>query len=936
MERDKNTSGHFPASLPPSPPGNIRIESTGREFLIRWQPPMLMNGEILSYLINYNILPSLKVYTIVVKGNQSFALTPFGDHLGQLFLISLQAENDYGLSKQSIPRYIRAGCGNQLYIGANGTHRVESPLYPHKFHQGVLCVWNIFTNKTHTISIHISDIDFGTDNSGCANNFLMIESDKVKRKICTKTSDIRFEDSDVRIVFQSKIGNVGKGFSILVKTVVKNSKPPVNITLSHLGNVILVTWSPPPGNHLPITSYKLCYKPLPHYSKICIIVLANRGNRFIINTQGHNGQLFLVTMTARIGDVESEFSMNKYLRASCSKSIKVNPRQIINITSPGYSRNYPPGVICQWTVQTADQTPLRIRRIWIDIQNTTACNSDFLKFTSTKIERICGSSRSSSTMIFSNSIAEVTFVSDNTIQGRGFLLQAIGSQHTVKITTTVFPYQHNRPSISTIPSSLSTTSGYQVESTVEELTFPTKKLLSSTFMSIITSSSQRMITSSQRMITSSQRMIASPQNMITSTQNMVTSSQNVDLTPAVDENSTWFNMSSTHTVTSLTGISTSSEQNSNSSKHYMTTSHETHHGFTSSSTVMFDKTIESSTLGSETSIIDNRYSVTPGKEISPTINRANNITEVSRTDLNASHPVYLMLMFMFNYTTGIDLDTKSIVKDLRTELIPFFNNTNYFRDLVVTKWRILRGIVPVQIKVVYNTIDLLDILKSNSTFKLMRHVNHTSFYELMNTNYVWHHNLRLAKASLRKFRKSSNFASQEIKSPCDLIKDVCQNCKTSSNAKHGVLCSFIIPSTTARNILPADTPHASNPIMIILGLSVPIVVLAIFTVGICLRRRNILTNHIVVEGNNNNVPVHDFIRKKRSGNVIMTGFSATKPVKKTKKRGWSLPCRIILEKQKNEHNIEQKTKKLGRFIEDTDTLKERLRVKNRLRRGESF
>lgn len=30
----------------------------------------------------------------------------------------------------------------------------------------------------------------------------------------------------------------------------------------------------------------------------------------------------------------------------------------------------------------------------------------------------------------------------------------------------------------------------------------------------------------------------------------------------------------------------------------------------------------------------------------------------------------------------------------------------------------------------------------------------------------------------------------------------------------------------------------------------------------------------------------------------MTGFSATKSVMKTKKRGWSLPCRIILQKQK--------------------------------------
>ncbi|VDI36092.1 Hypothetical predicted protein [Mytilus galloprovincialis] len=244
-----------------------------------------------------------------------------------------------------------------------------------------------------------------------------------------------------------------------------------------------------------------------------------------------------------------------------------------------------------------------------------------------------------------------------------------------------------------------------------------------------------------------------------------------------------------------------------------------------------------------------------------------------------------MLMFKFNYSTETDLDTKSLVKDLRTELIPFFNKSNAFRDLVVTRWRILRGIVPLQIKVIYNTIDLLDIQKLDTTFKLIQYVNETAFNELMTTSQEWLHNLSLAKASLEKFRKSSNLASQEINSPCDLIKDRCQNCKTSSRAKHGVFCSFIIPSTTAIHIVSPDTPHKSNSMMIVFGFSVPIVVMAILTVGICLRRRNILTRHTIGE---------------------------------------------------NDHSIEQTVKKLGRFIEDTDTLKKRLRVKNRLRRGESF
>lgn len=72
-------------------------------------------------------------------------------------------------------------------------------------------------------------------------------------------------------------------------------------------------------------------------------------------------------------------------------------------------------------------------------------------------------------------------------------------------------------------------------------------------------------------------------------------------------------------------------------------------------------------------------------------------------------------------------------------------------------FRILRGIVPLQIKVIYNTIDLLDIQKLDTTFKLIQYVNETAFYELMTTSQELLHNLSLAKASLEKFRKSSNF-----------------------------------------------------------------------------------------------------------------------------------------------------------------------------------
>ena len=111
---------------------------------------------------------------------------------------------------------------------------------------------------------------------------------------------------------------------------------------------------------------------------------------------------------------------------ACSKSVDVQSGSVINITSPQYPKYYPRSVICYWKITTVDGNPLSVRRIWIDMQNTTACNSDYLQFTSTKTERICGTSRTPSTNVFNSGSVEIKFVSDERINGRGFLLQVFG------------------------------------------------------------------------------------------------------------------------------------------------------------------------------------------------------------------------------------------------------------------------------------------------------------------------------------------------------------------------------------------------------------------------------------------------------------------------------------------------------------------------------
>lgn len=61
----------------------------------------------------------------------------FGDHLGQLFLISLQASNDFGLGKQTGPRYIRAGTVKPFSVKSSKVHhytfRQCGAQFHHKF-----------------------------------------------------------------------------------------------------------------------------------------------------------------------------------------------------------------------------------------------------------------------------------------------------------------------------------------------------------------------------------------------------------------------------------------------------------------------------------------------------------------------------------------------------------------------------------------------------------------------------------------------------------------------------------------------------------------------------------------------------------------------------------------------------------------------------------
>ena len=114
------------------------------------------------------------------------------------------------------------GCGDSFHILPGSFIRLQSPLYPHDFNYGVLCIWKFSTNVTHSLSIHIRDLNLGPDNANCVQNYILIETRTIRKKMCsTNITDIRLESSEVKVLFKSGMGSTGKGFSMDVKSVGK-------------------------------------------------------------------------------------------------------------------------------------------------------------------------------------------------------------------------------------------------------------------------------------------------------------------------------------------------------------------------------------------------------------------------------------------------------------------------------------------------------------------------------------------------------------------------------------------------------------------------------------------------------------------------------------------------------------------------------------------
>ncbi|XP_069109682.1 cubilin-like [Argopecten irradians] len=410
---------------PPRMPESVSVTSVGANFLVQWRPPTVSYGPILHYQVVYNLLPEEDSVTMTTNG-QTFVLIPVDEHPGRLYRIMVFAENADGLSRPSRPRYVRVtnGCGGNRYVKPETSINVISPFYPTRFEHNSLCSWILSTNASYVLSVTINDFNFSADS--CINDFISLRDRSVNHggKLCN-ISDGAFlsQGNETELSLHTGPNGWGRGFNVTVRSEVPLPKQPAYVKVIAMNNVITVSWSPPSnykGDH--ITAYRVRYSVLP-FTKRFVITLSTKTRRFPISTRGHEGQLYVVKVSAMHRFQEGPTSSPAYVRASCSREIVLAPGKDINITSPGYPQHYLPQVLCNWRITSGSGQPFYFRIAALDVEESLFCSSDYLSVSLWGNTRRCGTVSSPEEFTMVSGELVVKFLTDNHKENTGFIIE---------------------------------------------------------------------------------------------------------------------------------------------------------------------------------------------------------------------------------------------------------------------------------------------------------------------------------------------------------------------------------------------------------------------------------------------------------------------------------------------------------------------------------
>lgn len=165
--------------------------------------------------------------------------------------------------------------------------------------------------------INITKIDFVSYQEplqDCSLSFVSIENDI---KVCSMESpsrSVNTNKSNVTVVLRTGNKAGGNGIKFSVKSTVKIPGPPENIKLRTLENAVMLSWQPPVGMTLFVTSYNIRYCVLAT-QKSFMVTVSKSMRQYTVNTKLYEGRLIQFNISALISKTEGRLSKTLYARA---------------------------------------------------------------------------------------------------------------------------------------------------------------------------------------------------------------------------------------------------------------------------------------------------------------------------------------------------------------------------------------------------------------------------------------------------------------------------------------------------------------------------------------------------------------------------------------------------------------------------------------------
>lgn len=435
------TSIRFISALAlPGPPENLAVVSDSKNIGVQWEEPNQTYGEIKKYIVSWAIFPNMTEMTNVIAGEITMSIIPVQGHIGRMYRVRVQAENDAGIGPYSLAKYLRIECGQNIDIfPLSNVTIMPVGFYSRKnLEPGMLCIWKLKTLARYSLDITLNNVDIdensyekGMTNKNCSNSYLQI----AEWKICSKNNDSTNYSTDMaELQINLKTGTEprGTGFSVTVKSVVLLPGPPTNVSIRTSDHAITITWQHPNEDTFPVTAYRVRYAVITT-RELYVLTTASSMRMLSINTDRVEGHVLQVNLTALIGTEEGQQSMSIFVRAPCRRRLNLKTGESRNITSPGYPDLYPSSIICTWYITTQPNVVTYITYFDFHLEDTLFCSSDYIIFSFNPLpEPECSPIKIPRSIFTNSENFTLTFVSDNQNRYKGFLIEIAVSHKSTK------------------------------------------------------------------------------------------------------------------------------------------------------------------------------------------------------------------------------------------------------------------------------------------------------------------------------------------------------------------------------------------------------------------------------------------------------------------------------------------------------------------------